>query len=227
MQNIQKEKGFTLIEMIIVIVLLAVLAIFAAPRFLNFASDSRTAAFETTFGNMTSAVQIYRGACLARGGDVVDEKGGRPDGYTQGTDVEGIGSNFTGSCFPVSNTKDTNSYIKRDINNPQACVELVETLTATDYFSKSSLDYPPRNTLGGSNKQTVSASNLQQAIDEGYNVFIHQRFNVGVSYCHYYQLDGDLHNASYYLYNAMEGEISEGRQDISNGFTWTDQLALY
>ena len=210
--------------MIIVIVILAVLAIFAAPRFLNFSSDARAVAFENTFENMTSAVQIYRGACLARGGDAVDPKGGP---YTQDIDVEGIASNYSGSCFPVTHTKDTATYQRRAINRTQACFDLVELLIGAEYFTNQAYPYPPTPTNGGSHKEGVSAADLQTARDEGFNVFIHQRFNRGVSFCHLYQLDDDLTNASYYLYNAMDGDIAEGRQDISNGFTWTEQLALY
>ncbi|BFN31164.1 hypothetical protein VHTUMSATKI_13590 [Vibrio harveyi] len=38
-----RNKGFTLIEMVVVIVLLGILAVTAAPRFLNLQDDARDA----------------------------------------------------------------------------------------------------------------------------------------------------------------------------------------
>ena len=41
MQKVSTQKGFTLIELIIVIVLLGILAVTAAPKFLNLQDDAR------------------------------------------------------------------------------------------------------------------------------------------------------------------------------------------
>lgn len=54
------EKGFTLIELIIVIVILGVLAVVAAPRFVDFGSDARVASLNTI------AVQIKSTVALAQ-----------------------------------------------------------------------------------------------------------------------------------------------------------------
>ncbi|WP_276307877.1 prepilin-type N-terminal cleavage/methylation domain-containing protein [Alteromonas flava] len=52
------KQGFTLIELIIVIVILGVLAATAAPRFLNFSSDARIAAIESLEGSMKTASDL-------------------------------------------------------------------------------------------------------------------------------------------------------------------------
>lgn len=56
-----KQRGFTLIELIIVIIILGILAVTAAPRFFNFADDARVSALQGLQGNLQSASQIVFG----------------------------------------------------------------------------------------------------------------------------------------------------------------------
>lgn len=57
-----KEKGFTLIELIIVIVILGILAVTAAPKFFNFSSDAR----KSVIGGLKAAVQSNANIQYAR-----------------------------------------------------------------------------------------------------------------------------------------------------------------
>lgn len=62
-----KQSGFTLIELIIVIVILGTLAVVAAPRYIDLQSDARTAAFRGTAAAFREGVnQVYL-AWLVRG----------------------------------------------------------------------------------------------------------------------------------------------------------------
>ncbi len=61
------QQGFTLIELVIVIVLLGILASVALPRFLDIAGDAHNASVSGTAGAMASAVNIAHAKWLANG----------------------------------------------------------------------------------------------------------------------------------------------------------------
>lgn len=55
----QVRRGFTLIELIAVMVVLAILAGVAIPRYFDYSDRARTAAVQGTLGNVRSAVQNF------------------------------------------------------------------------------------------------------------------------------------------------------------------------
>lgn len=103
----KRQGGFTLIEMIVVIVILGILAVTAAPKFLDFKDDARTASLEGLAAAMQSAASLAHAKYqldesdpevankmingypkAANIADFVEMDGFVPEGETSGTTVK-------------------------------------------------------------------------------------------------------------------------------------------
>jgi MSHA pilin protein MshA len=67
MRKISKQAGFTLIELIMVIVILGVLSAFALPRFADLGGSARAATISGVAGSMKAASNIAHAQWLAEG----------------------------------------------------------------------------------------------------------------------------------------------------------------
>ena len=72
-----KNKGFTLIELVIVIIVLGILAAVAIPRFINIQQDARIAAIKGIAGNFSFVVDQVNYAAIMQGLD--DQTGVKVD----------------------------------------------------------------------------------------------------------------------------------------------------
>lgn len=62
-----QQKGFTLIELVVVIVILGILAATAAPKFIDLTSDAKASVMEGVQGSVNSAVNMIHAKALVAG----------------------------------------------------------------------------------------------------------------------------------------------------------------
>ena len=63
----KSERGFTLIELVVVIVLLAILGAVMVPRFVNLSDEARTAKARGTVASLDSGINLTHAECLTEG----------------------------------------------------------------------------------------------------------------------------------------------------------------
>jgi MSHA pilin protein MshA len=115
------QKGFTLIELVVVIVVLGVLAAIAVPKFIDLRSESEAAALQGVVGAMNSAMAINYAGFLASNGskgvavDNCDDigstmEGGVPGGYTVAAGAIAYGTPVSCTVTQTS-TSDTATFM--------------------------------------------------------------------------------------------------------------------
>lgn len=67
MERINKNNGFTLIELIIVIVILGILAVVAAPKFIDISSDAKVAVLNSLSGQFKSTINLVQAKARVKG----------------------------------------------------------------------------------------------------------------------------------------------------------------
>jgi len=142
-----KQQGFSLIELVIVIVILGLLAATAIPRFLNVTDDAENASIEGVTGGLATAVGFVRAqwevdgrnnsTVILDGTSVsLDTRFGFPTGTgANGTDVTAMNDNRCQQVFnSVLQSAPRNVQFTDDARNQRYTVRMLEGVggTATD-----------------------------------------------------------------------------------------------
>ena len=120
----KRQAGFTLIELVVVIVVLGILSAFAIPRFIALDGQARVAAVNGLAGSLRSASALAHGMWLASGtspatipmeGQTINIANGYPDLTT----IPNTLNDYTG--FTTSTTATTFKFTKTGAATPATC----------------------------------------------------------------------------------------------------------
>ncbi len=144
LKQARNQKGFTIIELVVVILLLGILAATALPRFIDVTDQAHDSVFESTVGGFTTGVSMYRAQYFANGqpssvtidGEAVAMNGnGYPQvlGENDGAFVSAASS--AGVCRDVFNSvlQSGRPTITLDTTTPELDMPSLEDIETTDF----------------------------------------------------------------------------------------------
>lgn len=113
-------RGFTLIELVVVIALLSILAAFAIPRYAGLEREARTAAILGLSGSIRSGAALVHGLWLSQEINPVVMEGNvinLTQGYPDATDIAGTLADMTGFTVLINGGSDQAVFSKTGATN--------------------------------------------------------------------------------------------------------------
>jgi len=133
------NKGFTLIELIMVIVILGILSAVAVPKFFDLTTQAKTKNKQAVIGNIKAGLNLYAADALVASGSRSFPKSGSTDGPLDLTDIlDEVPADW--SVLPGTAT-DTIAYYYGPTQSDYSCYEY--TSTGASYTLAAEVDPRP------------------------------------------------------------------------------------
>ncbi|CAN5167131.1 hypothetical protein BH24PSE2_BH24PSE2_14520 [soil metagenome] len=139
-QRPDSNRGFSLVELLIVVIILAILAAIVVPQFADTTDDARASAIDSNVASMRSAIEVYRQQHGAYPSATAASGGTCPAGSTAGTgaaasqqafmDQLSLFTNVAGqACSGKDATYSLGPYLREVPVNPANGLPTVEIVT--------------------------------------------------------------------------------------------------
>ena len=127
------QRGFTLIELVVVIIILGILAVTALPKFLNVSQDAQISSVKATGGAFKSGINLARAVWATRVGS------GPAENLPTFGNAEAGEMDFNNAGWPAQHYY-TDNEVSPQLDNVEDCISVWETLFEGDEPSVSRFD---------------------------------------------------------------------------------------
>lgn len=156
----KRQQGFTLIELVVVIIILGILAVTAAPKFINLQGDARASTLQGLKGSLQGAnTLVYSKAALAglekadddevQIGATADDKVKIAYGYLQ-NDADSLTE-----ALEIDTTSDWVIDAGEDLTKPTVIYQVGSPYSAVEPLKECHLEYTPAQESGSLPKYEV------------------------------------------------------------------------